>query len=280
MNNDAGYWAEVEALFHALSDVSEENRVSRLNEMCAGRDELRAEVESLLESNRRLASFMNPSAESGENGFLPTLGPGDRVGTFRLVEEIGSGGMATVYRGERADGEFEHRVAIKLMSAPLAGTEANRRFKLERQILASLRHPNVVTLLDGGVASDGRGYLAMEFVEGVPLTTYSESQSLSLEERLVLFREVCSGVHYAHRHGVVHRDLKPANILITEEGKPKVLDFGIAMLTGGGYRHRCEAPDDRPGRRTDDSRLCQSGATPWPPGDHVLGHLLAGRRAL
>ena len=138
--------------------------------------------------------------------------------------------MGVVYRAERVDGAFTQRVAVKLIDAPLRSPDTLRRFRAERQILATLNHPHIVTLLDGGVTDDGRAYLVMECVDGVPITAHCATHRLSLEDRLALFRALCAAVQNAHQHGIVHRDLKPANILVTAEGVPKVLDFGIAKL--------------------------------------------------
>src|SRR5262245_39811997 len=157
-------------------------------------------------------------------------GVGSVVGAFRLVGAIGAGGMGAVYRAERADGAFEQQVAVKLMTASIHHPDAARRFRAERQILASLRHPHIVTLLDGGVMPDGQPYLVMEHVDGVPISTYCRERRLPLAERLRLLLQVCSAVQFAHRHFVVHRDLKPANILVTADGTAKVLDFGVAKL--------------------------------------------------
>jgi non-specific serine/threonine protein kinase/serine/threonine-protein kinase len=159
--------------------------------------------------------------------------PGQTIGPFRLVEPIGEGGMGVVYRGERVDGEFVEQVAIKLIAAPLHDPEALRRFRVERQVLATLNHPDIVALVDGGVTAEGQPYLAMKFVDGVPITEYCGARRLPLADRLRLFQRVCAAVQHAHQNGVVHRDLKPANILVTPEGLPKVLDFGIAKLLDG-----------------------------------------------
>ena len=155
---------------------------------------------------------------------------GRLVGAFRLVEPIGRGGMGVVYRAERVTSEFTQQAAVKLIEAPLQSPAMLRHFKTERQILAGLRHPHIVTLLDGGVSQDGFAYLAMEYVEGAPITAHAAAHALPLDERLRLMQRVCSAVQYAHQHGVVHRDLKPANILVTADGVPKVLDFGVAKL--------------------------------------------------
>ena len=152
------------------------------------------------------------------------------MGAYRLVEKIGEGGMGEVYLAERVEGEFVQRVAVKVTRSSLRDGESLRRFRAERQILASLQHPHIVTLLDGGTTAAGETYLVMEFVDGVPLTRYCSEGARTLEQRLDLLRKVCAAVQYAHQRGIVHRDLKPANILVTADGVPKVLDFGVAKL--------------------------------------------------
>jgi serine/threonine protein kinase len=173
---------------------------------------------------------------------------GDVVGQFRIVEPIASGGMATVYRAERADRAFVQHVAVKIISlAPTQG-DVTGSFLAERQILASLHHPHIVSLLDAGLTSQGSAYLIMELVDGVSITTYCRERALPLEARLRLFRQVCDAVQYAHAHFVVHRDLKPANVLVTGDGVPKVLDFGIATLLEGPLAQREDGePSSGPG---------------------------------
>ena len=155
---------------------------------------------------------------------------GQRLGAYRIVRKLGSGGMGDVYLAERADEEYRQQVAIKLVRSGLYSPQVQGRLRTERQILATLQHPNIARLLDGGRASDGTPYLVMEYIEGEPIDVYCDRQRLSIEERLRLVVQVCSAVHYAHRNLVVHRDLKPNNILITPDGTPKLLDFGIAKL--------------------------------------------------
>ncbi|MEM6793065.1 MAG: serine/threonine-protein kinase [Acidobacteriota bacterium] len=156
--------------------------------------------------------------------------PGQRLGSYRIVERIGVGGMGVVLLAEREDQEFERRVAIKILRAGFDLPELVQRFVTERQILAQLEHPHIAALYEGGTTSDGRPYLVMEHVQGLPIHQYCDEQRLGVEERVRLMVKVCNAVAYAHSRLVVHRDLKPSNLLVTEEGEPKLLDFGIAKL--------------------------------------------------
>jgi eukaryotic-like serine/threonine-protein kinase len=157
-----------------------------------------------------------------------------RIGPYRALKELGRGGMGLVYLAARADEQYHKRVAIKVIKAEVDRDEVVSRFRQERQILASLDHPNISRFLDGGATEDGRPYFVMEHVEGMAIDHYCDRQSLSIAERLKLFRQVCSAVQYAHRNLIVHRDIKPGNILVTAEGVPKLLDFGIAKLVNPG----------------------------------------------
>jgi non-specific serine/threonine protein kinase/serine/threonine-protein kinase len=221
---DSRFWEDAEALFADAIDLTPPSRSALLDRRCADRPDLRAEVESLLaahdRSDRFLAVASGQPADANDCGRL--------IGPFRLTDRIGYGGMGVVYAAERADGEFSQRVAVKLLDAAMRD-DVRRRFRAERQILASLQHPHIVTLLDGGVTADGRAYLVMEYIDGVPISTHCADAALSLEARLRLFQDVCAAVQYAHQHGIVHRDLKPANILVAG-GTVKVLDLGIAKL--------------------------------------------------
>jgi eukaryotic-like serine/threonine-protein kinase len=156
-----------------------------------------------------------------------------RIGPYKLIRELGRGGMGTVWLAARADEQFEKRVALKVVRAS-DSEEVLRYFRRERQILAGLEHPNIARLLDGGTTDDGLPYFVMEHVEGVPIDRYCDERKLPVPERLRLFEAVCSAVQHAHRSLVVHRDLKPSNILVTSEGIPKLLDFGIAKLLNPG----------------------------------------------
>jgi serine/threonine protein kinase/Flp pilus assembly protein TadD len=155
---------------------------------------------------------------------------GDRIGPYQVLRTLGTGGMGEVYLAERADAQFEQQVAIKVVHAGALGTGMHSRLKLERQILAQLDHPNIAHLLDGGSLPDGRAYIVMEFVDGITIDMFCDSNHLDVPARLKLFQTVCAAVHYAHQNLIVHRDLKPSNILVTAAGVPKLLDFGIAKV--------------------------------------------------
>lgn len=159
---------------------------------------------------------------------------GRRIGPWRIVRLLGSGGMGVVYLAERVDDSFRQQVAIKLVRNRLVDPETEERLVGERRILASLNHPNIARLLDGGATAEGTPYLVMEYIDGVPIDHYCDSRRLTVDERLDLFRTICAAVHYAHQNLVVHRDIKPTNILVTHDGTPKLLDFGIAKLLDGG----------------------------------------------
>lgn len=169
---------------------------------------------------------------------------GSRLGPWRIAAHLADGGMGVVWLAERADGSFEQKVAIKLLSTRAASRQVHARFLAERQVLARLEHPNIARLIDGGSTADGVPYLAIEYIDGLPITAYCDSRRLPLKARLVLFRQVCAAVQLAHRQLVVHRDIKPSNILVTPDGTPKLLDFGIAKLMD-------HAADERDGLRTE-----------------------------
>jgi serine/threonine-protein kinase len=224
---EAERWREVDRLFAAALDWPPEERAASLEKACQGDPELRAEVERLLNVDERLGGFLEQPAvppwgvagESDENG---PLGP------YRLLRRLGSGGSGTVYLARRDDEQYNRLVAIKILRSGLEGTEIYHRFLAERQILARLEHPNIARLYDGGSTPDGRPYLVMELVEGLPVDVYCDRHRLSIDRRLELFRRICGAIQYAHQNLLVHRDIKPLNILVTADGEPKLLDFGIA----------------------------------------------------
>ena len=233
-------WRKVEELLDAALELEPAERRRLLDEACAGAPELRQEVESLLACEGRADGFLDApalalSADFFDGDDLSDGRAGQTVGHYRIIREIGRGGMGAVFLAERADGEFKQEVALKVVRRSLADPELARRFRREREILAPLNHPNIARLLDGGVSADGEPFLAMEYVEGVRVDDYCDAQNLSTRARLRLFIEVCRGVAYAHQHLVVHRDIKPSNILVTKEGAPKLLDFGIAKLLDPGH---------------------------------------------
>src|SRR5882762_8895019 len=155
---------------------------------------------------------------------------GDRIGPYRVLRTLGVGGMGEVFLAERADAEFEQQVAIKVVYGGAIARNVQSRLRIERQILAQLDHPNIAHLLDGGSLPDGTAYIVMEYIDGIPIDVYCDSNRLDIVARLKLFQTVCAAVHYAHQNLIVHRDLKPSNILVTAPGVPKLLDFGIAKL--------------------------------------------------
>lgn len=230
---DSALWERLQEVFFAAADLDPDTRSGFLDKACAGENELRSEVERCLRSLDSGNDLLTDAIHSEAAAALASSGPGpdDRVGPYRLIRQLGRGGMGSVYLAERDDPDFRQRVAIKLIRPDAsASPDLLRRFRAERQILGGLDHPNIARLLAGGVTQSGVPYLAMELVEGVPIDEYCRTRSLSLTERIHLFRAVCSAVEYAHQHLVVHRDIKPSNILVTADGTPKLLDFGIAKL--------------------------------------------------
>lgn len=227
-------WQQVEDAVQRALELKPGERAHFLDQVYSSDPHLYAEVESLLEYEKQAADFIEAPAYVLAAEVLADDGrglvAGRRIGPYKVVREIGRGGMGAVFLAERADGQFHQQVALKIVRRSFADSDLARRFRQERQILASLNHPNIARLLDGGVSADGEPFLAMEYVEGVRIDDYCTEHDLSTEERLRLFLSVCRGVSYAHQHLVIHRDLKPSNILVTSEGVPKLLDFGIAKL--------------------------------------------------
>ncbi|MFM9903949.1 MAG: protein kinase domain-containing protein [Pyrinomonadaceae bacterium] len=228
-------WKEVKDIFAAALEIEPERQESFVAEQCKGDEYLRAEVESWLTSHSESGAFMETPFHSVNRIFSNGLQQeGRQFGSYRIIRELGHGGMGVVFLAERTDGEFEQQVALKIVRQSIADTHMLERFRLERQILASLNHPNIAKLLDGGVSGNGEPFLAMEYVEGCAIGDFAQSKDLNIREKLGLFLKVCSAVAYAHRNLVVHRDLKPANILVNSAGEPKLLDFGLAKLIDDG----------------------------------------------
>jgi non-specific serine/threonine protein kinase/serine/threonine-protein kinase len=233
-------WRQVEGAFERLLELPADARPAALERVCGCDEELHREVSSLLAAHAEAGAFIDSPelffSREALGAVGDTLAPGQPIGRYRVVREIGRGGMGAVYLAERADSQFEQRVAVKLIKRGMDTDAVLRHFRNERQILAGFDHPHIARLLDGGTTDAGLPYFVMEYVEGVPVDAYCDAHALPVTERLKLFREVCAAVAYAHRHLVVHRDIKPSNILVTADGVPKLLDFGIAKILqpGGG----------------------------------------------
>ncbi len=237
MSADDG-WRRALEIFDEVAELATGERGGRLAAACAGDEALRQRVEALLAADTDTGGRF----ESGAARLYPHLLAGGEpslahwigreLGPYRIVRELGRGGMGAVFLGERCDGQFEQRVALKVARLGLAGEESERRFLAERRILAGLEDPRIARLLDGGVTAEGLPFFAMEYVEGVPITEHCAAYRLSLARRIELFLGVCAAVDHAHRRLVVHRDLKPSNILVKPDGEVKLLDFGIAKLLG------------------------------------------------
>ena len=260
-------------LFERALQVPPPQRAEFLARATAADALLRDELTSLLEAHESSAQYFDDLAAAviapayAAAIDAPPAGPrweGRRVGTYRLVREVGRGGMSRVFLAERADGAFEQRVALKLLHPGLDSDIDVQRFRAERQMLASLDHPSIARLLDGGVTDDGLPYLVLEYVDGLPLDRYCEDRGLSTRQRLDLFLTVADAVEHAHRHSIVHRDLKPSNVLVTSGGVVKLLDFGVAKLleqgTPGATRttrttHRWVTPEYAAPEQVRDARV-------------------------
>lgn len=227
-------WKQIDSIFQTVVELDPAERAGFLDRACAGDASLLSEVESLIKSHEQAQSFiespllqvpMNLLVQEQDRSNVSRL-----IGAYKVIRQIGHGGMGTVFLASRADDQYRKAVAIKLISRGMDTDSIVSRFRHERQILASLDHPNIARLLEGGTTEDDLPYFVMEHIEGQPIDEFCDSRKLTTSERLKLFRTVCSAVHYAHQNLIVHRDLKPSNILVTSEGVPKLLDFGIAKL--------------------------------------------------
>ncbi|MEL6820722.1 MAG: protein kinase, partial [Calditrichota bacterium] len=229
---DKATWEKIKELFPAASELSGSELIDFLDTNCKEDLNLRSILEGMLKGDEEFLE--SPSRDLQE--FLPEVFSeyqsllGSRIGPWRLESIVGEGGMGIVYKGIREDGSFDQQVAIKLIKRGMDTVALLRRFDNERKTLAQLIHPNIIRLLDGGSTDDGLPYFVMEYVEGLPIDVYCNRNQLQLRERLKLYNKVCSAVGYAHRNMVIHRDLKPSNILISKDGTPKLLDFGIARI--------------------------------------------------
>ena len=238
-------WLRLNRLFHGALALDPGAREAYLAAQCGGDADLRREAERLLAAHERAGGFIEEPAvaratagfgagESEAEGGTGAVSPGLRLGAYGIVREIGRGGMGAVYLAERVDGQFEQRVAVKLIKRGMDTDLVLRQFRAERQILASLEHGDIARLLDGGTTEDGRPYFVMEYVDGQPIDVWADARRLTVRDRLRLFLRAAGAVEYAHRHRVIHRDLKPVNILVTADGGPKLLDFGIAKVLHPG----------------------------------------------
>src|SRR5690349_5379644 len=224
-------WLQIREAFHAVVDLPSDQRSGYLDRVCA-EPSLRQEVESLLSNHENAGDLLETPVRLESHPDHDAADPwiGKNIGPYQTISKIGEGGMGAVYRAVRVDDHYLKQVAIKLVRTGLGTGHYLRRFKNERQIMASLDHPNIARLLDGGATQEGLPYLVMEYIEGEEIDRFCDSHRLDTLQRLKIFRQVCSAVQYAHQNLVVHRDLKPGNILVMADGTPKLLDFGIAKL--------------------------------------------------
>lgn len=239
------HWAEAKRLFEAAATLADDEREAYLRRESQGDEALLAEVQSLLAWEGKTEGFLDhavfrvadlaPSFDAGG------IGVGHALGAWRIVDVIGQGGMGVVYRAERADAAFRRHAAIKVVRRGSDLAQIIDHFRRERETLAALDHPNIARLMDGGTTPDGQPYFVMEYVDGVRVDRYCDDQRLSVERRLDVFLAICAGVEYAHQNLVVHRDIKPDNILVSREGIPKLLDFGVAKILSARAVHDADA---------------------------------------
>ncbi len=263
MDQTADRYQNVKAAFNAVLPAPESRRVELLETHCGGDVDLEQEVRSMLDTCAAEEN-LNQTFRSRQGDGLADRPQHQRVGPYEIDRLLGRGGMGSVYLAHRADGQFDQQVAIKLIDLPIGSHLFHERFREERQILAGLQHPYIARLLNGGLAEDGCPYLAMEYVEGIPIQRFAAEHNLTAAERIELFLRVCAAVQFAHQNFVVHRDLKPDNILVVADGTPRLLDFGTAKLV---------APS------ASDSELTRSGYLSYTPQyaspEQVLGKPIA-----
>jgi serine/threonine protein kinase/Tfp pilus assembly protein PilF len=222
----------VKSVFEQALDIDLKERQIFLDDKCGDDKELKKEVLSLLDAHNQADDFLEIPPNIKEKKSHPDKDQfiGTRIGNYLIEAEAGVGGMGIVYIGKRDDKEFKHKVAIKILRHHFNSEYVIKRFQNERQTLANLQHPNIARLLDGGTTAEGLPYLVMEYIDGKSLLEYCDDKNLNISQRLEIFRLVCGAVQYAHQNLVVHRDIKPGNVLVNKEGRPKLLDFGIAKL--------------------------------------------------
>lgn len=247
-------WKKVKELLDEVLQLDTSERQAFLDKANVSL-EIRAEVESLLAFEEEAETMMFLSAVEFSKDFFDEdetehALTGQQIGVYKIVRELGHGGMGAVYLAERTDGKFQQRVALKLLKREMNTAALRRRFQHEREILASLEHPNIARLLDAGTTDDKIPFIAMEYVEGLPVDDYCDKHKLDLNARLDLFRNVCGAVSFAHRNLIVHRDLKPSNILVNEDGTPKLLDFGISKILSNEFEQADSATVTKLGAMT------------------------------
>ncbi len=228
-------WQEIKSIFFAVLETPEDQVEEILNDRCGADRWLRQRLDDMLAAHRLESSLLDRPVPTPPQLTHPAaLAPGDRVGAYRIRSILGQGGMGFVYSASRADDQFQKEVAIKTIQGCLQGPEVEQRFRRERQILAQLEHPYIARLLDGGTTREGLLYLVLEHVQGEPIDRFCRRNALSVDQRIELFVKVCAAVAFSHHNLIIHRDIKPDNILVTADGTPKLLDFGIAKLIGAG----------------------------------------------
>ena len=227
------YFKKIEKAIGQAVQIPEKDLGDWLTKYCADDHGLRSEIESLLQHRKASVNFLERSAGVYVAKLLhgqPDTIAGKRFGPYTILREIGKGGMGAVYLAERSDGEFDRKVAIKIISRTFSDVELEKHFRRERQILANLDHPNIAKLLDGGVSDAGEPFLVMEFVRGRTLVEHAAEHQFDTDARLRLFLKTCRAVSFSHQNLIVHRDIKPSNVLVEESGEPKLLDFGLAKV--------------------------------------------------
>ena len=225
-------WKKIQEIFWQALKLKANEREEFIANECDDK-RMREEVYSLLKAHKQESVLDIPIDSIRESVFIQADNRnliGEVIGRYEILSQIGTGGMGTVFLAKRADGEYEQKVALKLLKGYITSEEQKTRFRLERQILASLQHENIARLFDGGVTSTGQPWFVMEYIDGLSITDHCDKNRLNIRERIELFLNVCSAVRYAHQKLIVHRDLKPSNILVTSEGQVKLVDFGIARM--------------------------------------------------
>ncbi len=276
---DPERWSLVQRVLVEALALAEGDRETFLTRACGADAKLRAEVESLIEADAGSDFLDEPvvTLRSLEERSGADAAPARSIGPYELVRPLGEGGMGEVFLARQRTAAFSRSVAIKVVKRGMDTGEVLRRFALERRILAQLVHPNIAVLHDAGVTDDGRPYFVMELVDGEPIDAYVRRKKLSIADTLRLFESVCAAVHHAHRHLVVHRDIKPSNVLVTADGVPKLLDFGIAKILSdtddehGAHEHARARPH---------TGLRVARAAPWRAGHDGRGRVRARHVAL